>query len=403
MAWGAIIGGLLGAGGQVAGGLLGQGTGGQGKTANYNPNLDLAIQAALFSGLDPIGFGDINSVPGPIEQLIGQINSSSLVSKTRNRALTALNSIRNDPSLLTDPYGKNFTFDEVLSFLKDPSKLPEGRKVADPIAEVFRGPQFGGSKLRSFIEEQDSVVPIRRIPRLDFVLKKLGMTLDDITRIAEDEKVFRDQIQQLEDAGLGGLQTDTIINRANAARTASELLGGAAEFARTGQPGNPLSQTLFARDERQLADLQDRLGVLANFGGINPAQLFKSLSDAKLDQNLRLIEQQLGMSNALQASLNPATAAASSIAGQSSNASFNAAQIAAQQAAAAAGLRANQASGSSSSLANGVGAGSSSLGSMFSNLGLLFGNPSSDGNTVGFNNTTDRGLASSSDVTGYNF
>lgn len=399
MAWGAIIGGLLGAGGQVAGGLLGQGTGGQGKTANYNPNLDLALQAALFSGLDPLGFGDINTVPGPIQQLVGDLQSTGAVQKTRNRALAALDRIRRNPELVSDPFGEAFTVQQIRGFLDDPSTIPEGRSLPTQSNLAMRN----RDKIAQDIFDKGRSLPIEGAKYLKKLLKNQGMSIEDLQGIFEQEARFQEQLQKLNDAGLGGIQTDTIINRANAARTASELLGGAADFARTGQPGNPLSQTLFARDERQLADLQDRLGVLANFGGINPAQLFESLSDAKLDQNLRLIEQQLGMSNALQASLSPATAAASSIASQGTNASFNAAQIAAQQAAAAAGLRANQASGSSSSLASGVGAGSSSLGSMFSNLGLLFGNPSSDGNTIGFNNTTDRGLASSSDVTGYNF
>lgn len=399
MAWGAVIGGLLGAGGQVAGGLLGQGTGGQGKTANYNPNLDLALQAALFSGLDPLGFGDINTVPGPIQQLVGDLQSTGAVQKTRNRALAALERIRRNPELVSDPFGEAFTVQQIRGFLDDPSTIPEGRSLPTQSNFAMRN----RDKIAQDIFNKGRSLPIEGAKYLKKLLKNQGMSIEDLQGIFEQEARFQEQIKKLNDAGLGGIQTDTIINRANAARTASELLGGAADFAQTGQPGNPLSQTLFARDERQLQELQDRLGVLANFGGINPAQLFESLSDAKLDQNLRLIEQQLGMSNALQASLSPATAAASSIASQGANASFNAAQIAAQQAAAAAGLRANQASGSSSSLANGVGAGSSSLGSMFSNLGLLFGNPSSDGNTIGFNNTTDRGLASSSDVTGYNF
>lgn len=389
MAWGAIIGGLLGAGGQVAGGLLGQGTGGQGQNARYDPNLDLAIQASLYSALDPLGFGQISGIPSPFEQLVGRLNSAPMASKNRNRALTALDALKGNPDLLLDPEGRNFTADQIRGFLNDPSTLPEGRKIADDLKQVAALRGTNGNRFNRAIERQGNVVPVKRISQLDSALKKIGLDRADLAKLIEDQAKFDAQMKELEDAGLGGLQTDTIINRANAAKTASELLGGAADFARSGQPGNPLSQDLFARDERQLADLQDRLGIMANFGGINPAGLFDSLTDAKLDQNLRLIEQQLGISNALQASLNPATAAAANIAGQ--NGSANAAQIAAQQAIAANQLRSQQAMNSSSSLANGVGSGTSSLGSLFSTLGLmssrdLNGNTTDSSFTSGLNN-----------------
>lgn len=390
MAWGAIIGGLLGAGGQVAGGLLGQGTGGQGKTSNFDPNLDLATQATLFSALDPLGFGQISSVPSPFEQLVGRLNSTPMANKNRNRALAALNLIRDNPELLSDPRGNNFSAEQVRGFLQDPSTVPEGRKIADAVAQKFAGYGGSGKQFQNAVNSTGNVVPVKRVARLEAALKRLGMTTDDLSKLVEQETKFNAQMKELEDAGIGGMRTDTIINRAKAAATAAGLIGGAASFAETGQPGNELARNLLARDENQLQNLQERLGLAANFGGINPSALFSTLSDARLDQNARLIEQQLGVSNALQASLNPAFAAASSVANQNNQTALNSAQIAAQQAMAAAGLRSQGAQASSSSLANGVGSGSSALGSMFANLGLLSSrdlNANSDQFSAGFSSS----------------
>lgn len=376
---GPIVGGLLGAGGQVAGGLLGGGAGGQGRTVSYSPALDYALQASQYAGLDPLGFGTINQVPGPYQQLLAQLRATPITDRTRSKVFKALDTLRTNPGILDDPSGEQFTPEQLMGFLQDPSTIPAGRKLPNSF-DAVRSLGLTGDRALKFLQEQTSSLPLVNLPRTQKILREQGLDFESIRSIFDQEKQFNADMQKLRDAGLGGIQTDTILNRANAAKTASELLGGAADFARTGQPGQGIGQDLFARDERQMADLRDQLGVMANFGGINPAQLFESLTDAKLDQNLRLIEQQLGMSNALQATLNPATAAASSIAGQGSGASMNAAQIAAQQAQAAAALRSNQQQASSSSLANGIAGGLGSLGSGIGNAMLfssLLGNQGS--------------------------
>lgn len=383
-AFAAILGGLLGGGGQVAGGLLGGASGGQAATSLFNPSLDLALQASQFAALDPLGFGSVSSLPGPRQQLINQFNASGIQRKTREKAVGALDAVRRNPEILSDPGGYGFSLDDAVGFLDGNS--PEGRELSTRAQNISRAAQNLDRRLadpnlssrqRKLLEADRAELearfgtlsdPVRlgNKATLSKILKQQGLNISDVQRIFDQQAQFDAQIKQLEDAGLGGIQVDTILNRSNAAKTASELLGGAADFARTGQPGNPLSQTLFDRDERLLGDLQDRLGVLANFGGINQSQLFDSLTDAKLDQNLRLIEQQLGISNALQTTLNPSSAAAANVAAQQAGTSLNSAQLAAQQAIAAGQLRQAGEMNRGTSLGNGVGTGSSSVGSGFS-------------------------------------
>lgn len=318
----AMIGGGVGAAGNVAGGLLGMGGGyssGDQIMATFNPNLDLAMQASNYDLLSQIGFGNINNIPDPLRQLQGRIEQLPIEERMKRRAINKL------PAALR--------------------RVNDGRDVFD----FNKGNAVENTLRRAGIDEAG---------------------LRDLVAQSEQQKA---QIQQLRDAGLGGMQTDVILNRARAAQAANQLLGGAADFARTGQPGQGIGQDLFNRDERQLADLQDRLGVMANFGGINPAQLFESLTDAKLDQNLRLIEQQLGMSTALQAALAPGSQAGSQAAGQQSQASLNAAQIAAQQAIAANQLRQNAAQDQAGSLASGIGSAIGGIGSAIGNAALMKG------------------------------
>lgn len=381
MAFGAILGGLLGAGGQVAGGLLGGASGGQGRTVNYNPALDYALQATQYAGLDPLGFGNLANIPGPYQQAIARLQGTPMHDKTREAAIKAMAVLRNNPEYLSDPGGNNFSAEQIQQFLRDPSSIPAGRTMSADfsdglIEKIMKG---GGSGLGAveLANKIGSPFPVIGLPSLKKSLRAQGLGVQDLQAVLEQEAKFAEQMQVLKDAGLDGLNTDSIINRANAAATANSLLGGAASFAQTGQPGNQMSQDLLNRDEQQLKNLRERLGLMANFGGINPSSLFDSLTDAKLDQNIRLVEQQLGMSNALQASLNPATAAAANIAGQGSQTSMNSAQIAAQQAQAAASLRTQQVANSSSSFANGLAGGLGSLGSAISNQSYLSQMPKS--------------------------
>lgn len=371
---GPIIGGLLGAGGNIAGGLLGGASGGQGKTSYYNPYLDYALQASQFDALNGIGFGNINNVPDPWQQLIGKLQSTAMDDKTRRRAMAALNNVRQDPTLLSDPYGTNFTQEQVLEAQRT-GQVPFGRTV-----------QFIPNDIRTLVDQRGGVppngLPILNVGRLSTALQAAGLSLDDLNGVLQQEADQKAQRERFKAAGLDKLNEQTIINRARANATANDLIGGAAAFA-GGGPLNETGNALLARDNRQLHDLEQQLGLASNFGGMNWGQAVKQLTNAHLDQQLRLIEQQLGMSTSIQAALNPGQTAASQSAAASSSTSMNAAQIAAAQAQAANQLRAQQAQNASGSLANGIGNAFAGLGQTISNQSLL--NQLNKNYTSGFN------------------
>lgn len=346
MAAGAVFGSLLGAGGQIAGGLIGQATGGDPRGTAYNPNLDLAMQASQFDALNPLGFGDINNVPGPYKQLVSQLISGTMPDKTRNQILSVLNNIRANPNELNDPFGKNFTREQLDDFrMNGPSS---GRMMS------------GGN------------APLEDVGKLNRALKRSGMSLADLTSVFAREAEHKAQLERLNGAGLGRMNEDTIIARARAAANASQLIGDASTFGQTGEANGTVANVL-ARDNRQMKDLQDRIGLLTNFGGMSGAAGVKALTDADLDQNLRVLEQSLGISSAISGALAPGLAGAANAASAGTGANLNAAQIAAQQAQAANQLRQNAAMSSGSSLGNAIGAASSALGSGISNASFLSG------------------------------
>ena len=311
-----LLGGsLLGAGGQIAGGVIGSSGGlssGDLTQSTFNPTFDAALQASQFDALNQIGFGNINNTATPFDRLIQEIQGLSIDNRTKRRALRSLNQLKN--------------------------------------------------------EKQE-----RNPGRLTQVLRELGMTRDDVQGVLDQQALFKQQQDDLAAAGLGGLQQQTVLDRARTGQTAAELAAGAADFARTGSATNPLQQNLLARDDRRLADLQDRLGVLGNFGNLNVNQLGESLIDAKLDQNIRLIEEQLGIAGGLSASLQPGLVGSQAAAGQSTGTTFNAAQIAAQQAAARNSLLNANSQDRAGSLASGIAGAAGSLGSGLANFGAAGG------------------------------
>ncbi len=362
MAWGAILGSLIGAGGQVAGGLTGQATGGDPRTTSYNPNLDLALQASQFDALNPLGFADINNVPGPYQQLVNKLISGTMPSKTRHQIVSVLNNIRANPDELNDPFGKNYTRDQLKEFLNSPDGAPNGR--------MFENKALLKYGIASHKGAEQVKLPLEDIGKLNRVLKASGMTLDDLKTVFSREAEYKDQLERLNAAGLGRMNEDTIISRARAAANASQLIGDASTFSQTGEASGTVANVL-DRDNRKMKDLQDRIGLLTNFGGISGAAGVKALTDADLDQNLRVLEQSLGISSAISGALAPGLAGAANSASGGSAASLNAAQIAAQQAQAANQLRQSAGLNSGSSLGNAIGAASSAIGSGLSNASYL--------------------------------
>jgi len=413
MAWAAILGSLLGAAGQVGGGALAS----KGATkpsdmvnSYYNPYLDYANQASTNDALSQIGWGNLNNIPDPIQQLIGQISAIPMDVKTRRRALTALTAARTDPTLLTDPMGKNFTTEQILNMNKTgdhPGRIitrsngttqETGGGIAGGAAGSALYSALGNTgpygaiagailgKLAGAQHKNDthpSGAQTQYIGRLNQALNAAGVTTDDLLQKFQEKQDYDAKIQRLKDAGYDKWQEQSVIDRARAAATANALTGAASDFATTGNATTPLQQNLLAMDENQMKRLRDQLGVMANFGNINPGQFSKTYADAQLSQLTRLIQNQLGMSTAISTALNPGLAAGQNAGSSSSTTNYNSAQIAAMQAQAANSLRAGINQDKYASLGSGLAGGLSSLGSGLSTYGMysLYGG--------GKNNTTD--------------
>lgn len=316
-------GSALNAGGQIFGGLMGasgQMSPGDMIMPYFDPSMDAAFMAQQFDALNMLGFGNIYNNPGPYQELIGRINKSNLSERTKRRA------------------------------------------------QLYVQNQMQQARNQPLIRGDD---PNYRRDRWIETSKKLGVTDADLASIISRQNEFEAQRQRLSDAGLGKLNEQTILGRAQAAASAAQLAGAGASFATSGDvSNNPLIQSLLDRDNRQLQNLEQRLGMMANFGGLSPANFAQTLSDAQLDQQIRVLEQALGASAALSGALQP---------GQAANANngqlnANAAQIVASQAQAANQLRAQIADNQATSLANGVSGGLGALGSDLSSLGGMLAN-----------------------------
>lgn len=320
-----MLGEIIGAGGQLAGGILASKGGlSNGDIVNpvFDPNLNLAYQAAQMNALSGLGFGDVNTLPTPVQQLMGRIQGASIDEKTKRRALVALQGIQSG-------IGGGADFNTALAGTKNQGRLQQ-------------------------------------------VMSRLGLTNEDVSRTFDSTAAFNQQIQKLRDAGLGGLNTDTILSRYRAANDAAQLIGSASQYGQTGQ-ANGLVESLLNQDNRNLERFATRAGLQAQFGGASQAAAQKAISDAQLDQQLRVIQQALGLSSGIQAALNPATAAA----GSASAGNANAAQIAAMQAQAANSLRNQVSQDRALSLGNAISGAAGSVGSGVSDsinvLGMILG------------------------------
>lgn len=382
MAWAGIISGLLGAAGSVAGGLLGQGSGGQGKSVNYNPALDYALQVAQYSAMDPLGFGTINNIPTPYQQLINKIQTTPMDSKTRRRAISALDALRNDPSLLADPYGRNFTQDQIAAAWRGQG-VPEGRKFV-----------FGGKGAQSVGEDHGPAqgitgsLPIMNLGRLQNALAGSGLTIDDLQQIFKQDAEQKAQIERLRAAGLGRLNEDTILNRAQASAAAGALLGDAGRFA-TGADPSAFQSGLLERINRNIDEQEQAYLLRAQYAGLNPGMGLQQFQQMRQDSEITGLTQAVQAAQALLGGLQGGTQGAQQAAQQSTNAATGALGIAANQALAANQLAQNAGINSSTSMANGASGAFGNLGQslLLSSLFSQNGKP-----TVGNGTGTERGF-----------
>lgn len=425
MAWPAVLAGILGAGGSIAGGVLGSQGGVKPSDMiqpSYNPALDYALQVAQYDALNQLGFGNLSNIPNPMQQLTGQINAANVDNKTKRRALVALQNISQDPTLIEDPYGTNFTRDEVFNANK--TQTPFGRVMvrgkegtwlsknkrmaaggavggiaggaaaagagagAGAAGGSYIGPvgAIGGAIIGSLIglsakgDTEPTGMPVQNIGRLNQALQAVGLNLDDIKAKLAEKVAFDKRMAALKSAGLDELGTQTIINRAKASANAASLLGDAGRFATGGDPSE-FQSGILDRLNRNYNDQETALMLQAQFGGFNPSAGLESLRRMRGDSELTALTQAVQAANAISAGLSGGNQLAQSAAGLGTNAGINSLGIAAQQAAAANRLAQGTSINRADSLANGVAGGLSGLGNTL--LASTYLNQRSPGYTNG--------------------
>ncbi len=319
---GILTGGALGGVGQLLASLLTGGTGGSGDivTPIFTPGADPLIAGTAFSAADLLGVGDVSTLPGPIEQLIGEIKATGIDAKNKRRGLETIRFIRE-------------------SGIRDKEAL---EKAGVPFGKPFNA-----------------------------VLSGTGRTIDDFFDILDRDEEFIKSRDVLAEQSKG-LNESTILNRMRTAQTASDLLGAAAGFADTGQPQTPLQEQLLSRINRGITDQESQLLLRSNFGGFQPGAGLDLIQRAREDAPLTAIEQALAVAAGLTEGLGGGLELAQTSANTQVNAGLGAAQIASNQAIAANNIRAQSELADKTNLAEGITGLFGSVGTGLSTAALSF-------------------------------
>jgi hypothetical protein len=302
---GLAAGALLGAGGSIGGGFLAQAGGlseGDMILPTFDPRFDPSLVGQEQDALGLIGLRDVNRLVTPLEEIINKINALPKNTKQKRRAMLALQQLR------------------------------------------------------------DGVEPEKGNQALDGILKMVGMDRVDLQEVFDRDTAFREQRQRLSDAGLGGMQEQTILSRAQAQANAAEMLAAAGQFGATGEAQNPQQQAIMDRIQRTIDDTREAALLRAEHAKFNPAIAEERLVDAELDKGLQgfleSLQQSVGITQALSAGLKPAQHSAA----MTTTASNNALSIAAQQAMASNQLANANSMNDALSMASGVSGGAQQAG-----------------------------------------
>ena len=345
-ALGQVLGSLIGAGAQIGGAELGQAdssTGSQ-QSTSFNPWSVPTFAGSQNDAANLIGYGDINNIATPLDQLIGQINGLDISNKDKRRALDAITQIRELEAT---------TFDK-----RKAKRLSTGSY--EPLT---------AEELEQFEKVRSNLKTISHTKELRGVLSRLGMTEDDF--FAELERDTKFKVEQSSFAEQqSGFQADTIKNRFNTATTANQLLADAAGYASTGQTQNDAQAGLLGRINRGIDDQEEQYMLNANFGGFNPGSGADYFNRQRTDAPQTAFEQALAQAAGLTAGLGGGLEFAQKAADSATGAFNSSSSIAAQQAAAANGLRTQANLNNADNRATGISTGGAALGTGIANAGL---------------------------------
>jgi hypothetical protein len=345
MAWGQVLGSLVGATGQVAGGYLGQTGSQQGNNTQgyydpyYNPNfISAANDAARLVG------GQGVETPTELQGFMGRVEGLNLDNKRKSRGRAELLLMRD--------------------------QIEAGNET-----------DFSKFMTRSTMS----------------VLGRLGMNVEEYVRLVKESKVkdTRNRAQQEE---LRKANFATQRDRSDAAAGASALLGDAGRYIRGGQAG-AFQTGVLDRLNQGLDEQEEDVLLKSNFGGFQPGDALNSINKSREWAPQTALEQALAAAAGLTSGLGGGLNLVQGNVNSNNNALSGAAQIFNQQAQAANALRQNQNQFDASSLANGIGTGSAALGTGISNATAAFG--ASQPNTT--QTTSNPGYSSGNQVFGPNY
>ena len=323
---GPVLGGLIGAGGQIGAGYAGQTGSQQGNMTQgyydpyYNPNfVATANDAARLIG------GPGIETPTDLQLFMGRVEGLNLDNKRKGRGRAELLQIRD--------------------------AVESGNET-----------DFSKFMTRSTMS----------------VLGRMGLTVPEYVQLVKDSKIKdtrnRDEQERLRQANF-----NTQRDRADAAAGASSLLGDAGRYVQGGQAG-AFQTGVLDRLNQGLDEQEENVLLKANFGGFQPGDALNSINQAREWAPQTALEQALAAAAGLTSGLGGGLNLTQGNVNSNNNALSGAAQIFNQQAQAANALRQNQAQFDASSLANGISAGSSAFGTAASNAGLALGAGRRDSN-----------------------
>ena len=331
---GQVLGSLIGAGAQIGGAELGQAdssTGSQ-QFTSFNPWSVPTFAGSQNDAANLIGYGDINNIATPMDQLINQVMGLDISNKSKRRALKAITELREANA----------------TSLEDPAFLQKKDIWEDRPADRFT---------------------VRHSKELRGVMNRLGMTEADLFQQFDRDAKFKTE-QALIAKQQDGLQRDTIENRFKTATTANQLLADAAGYASTGQTQNDAQAGFLGRINRGIDDQEEQYMLNANFGRFNPGPGSDYFNRQRTDAPQTAFEQALAQAAGLTAGLGGGLEFAQKSA-DSATGAFNASSsIAAQQAAAANNLRTQANINNADNRATGISTGGAALGTGIANAGL---------------------------------
>lgn len=297
MVAGQIAGSVIGGAMNIAAAKAGQPQDSPGNQVfvSNTPAASLGLQGSQFDALGRIGFADpsLLSSSGPFNRLAAQIQAMPIGEKIKRRALGALGELRSGNST--------------------------------------------------------------NVQELDGVLGRLGIGYDQVDQILQDQRVYDEQVAQLQEE-YGPMQQQVIRDRLSAASDVSSL---AASLAGGSSPVADRFRQQFMRDRTQgFKDAEEAALLRSQFGGINPASTLSEIDMARsnmgLDAELYAIQQALTVGGGINSLLQPGSDTAQNSAGLGVSSSNGALGIAASQASAANALSAQNAQVGANNLASGL-------------------------------------------------